>query len=337
MSLVNQTKIWEVAEACGVCGTKNLTEVFTIHQKRYVQCAECQVVRLYDRVAVEHLDLLYSNNYYLSNKAVLSQQELEKDLANPTFAFRRKRLEKLANQSKRIFEIGCGDGNFLAYMRRNGWQIQGSEFSQTNFDFIKARHGIEIRTGDFTNLAIEDASLDTVAAYHVLEHIYAPLPFLHTVKRSLKPGGILHLQLPNFRCIDRFVSGNCWEGLRFPEHIYFYSPASLNKVLETTGFRVLNYTTYDPWHSPGSMLASLRNTGKHYLTKRTNWLDWPSILENRLRNTDSNSQTSLNSGRRPKATTRLFDLTVFPLMISAAKVESLAGFGNVIDVVAKAL
>ena len=265
--------IWEVAEACGLCGSTRNRELFSIHQKRYVSCAQCQVARLYDRVAADKLDLIYGD-FYRSDGIVLSEKEMEVQLANPTFSFRRKRLEAFVPvQQRKIFEIGCGDGNFLAYLSSHGWQVQGSEFDQKTLELIKARHGIEVVVGDFTKLSIEPGSIEVIGSYHVFEHLYEPLEWIRAARRGLRPGGLLHLQLPNFRCLDRHLTQSCWNSLRFPEHVYFYCPASLEKFLENEGFRSVSTTTYDPWHSPGTTLASARNLIRRLLTGRSPWSD----------------------------------------------------------------
>lgn len=332
-SHTNTESIWEVAEACGLCSSTRNRELFSIHQKRYVSCAECQVARLYDRVAADKLDLIYSD-FYASSGIVLSKQQLEVQLANPTFSFRRRRLEAFVPvQQRKIFEIGCGDGNFLGYLQNNDWKVQGSEFGQKTLELIKARHGIEVAVGDFTTLPIEPGSIEVIGAYHVFEHLYEPLEWIRAVRRALKPDGFLHLQLPNFRCLERYLTKDCWNFLSFPQHVYFYSPATLERLLENVGFRPVSTTTYDPWHSPGTTLASARNYARRLLTGRLPWsntLDKPSSID------DSKAKVVTAAINQKKWTTRLFDTSGKPVAMALARIESLFGFGNVIDVIARA-
>ena len=325
--------IWEVAEACGLCGSTRYRELFSIHQKRYVSCADCQVARLYDRVAADKLDLIYGD-FYPSDGIVLSEKEMEVQLANPTFAFRRRRLEAFVPmQARKVFEIGCGDGNFLAYLSNHGWRVQGCEFGQKTLGLIKARHGIEVRLGDFTALPIQRGSLEVVGAYHVLEHLYEPLEWIRAVRRGLRLAGLLHLQLPNFRCLERYLTKNCWNGLRFPEHVYFYSPATLEKFLENEGFRHVSTLTYDPWHSPGTTLASASNYARRLLTGR---LPWSDSFERPSRIKDSMADAATSAASQKKLGTGLFDMFGRPMAIVLARAQSLFGLGNVIDVIARA-
>ncbi len=330
---VVRQRVWEVAEACGLCGSTRYEELFSIHQKRYVTCVECQVTRLCDRVAADKLNLVYGD-YYTSQRTVLSEQELEAQLANPTFAFRRNRLEAFVPvEQRRLFEIGCGDGNFLAYLRNHGWQVQGSEFGQKTFELIKTRHGIEVAVGDFTTLPIEPESIDVIGSYAVFEHLYGPLDWIRAVRCALKPGGFLHLQLPNFRCLERYLTKDCWALLCFPEHVYFYSPTNLERLLENEGFRPLSITMYDPWHSPGTTLASARNFIMRLLTGRLPWsdaLDKPSCIDS------SNEKVAKAVVSPKKLTTRLFDTFGRPVATALAHAQGLLGLGNIMDIIARA-
>jgi SAM-dependent methyltransferase len=320
--------VWEVAEVCGLCGSTRFEELFDLHHKRYVTCAECRVTRLYDRVAAHKLDLIYGD-YFGPLDAAFSEQEQKAYLTNPTFAFRRKRLEAFVSE-RAIYEIGCGDGSFLAYLQNHHWQVQGCEFSQKTADLIKARHDLEVAVGDFTRLPVEPGTIDVIGSYHVFEHLYEPLDWLRAVRRALKPGGVLHLQLPNFRCWERYLTTNCWNLLGFPQHVYFYSPAALSRVLDNEGFRPMSIKTYDPFHSPGTTLASARHFLKRLLTGK---LPWSEALE-RLSSIDNSDGRCTTAGEK-KLATQLFDLVGQPVAVVLARAQSLFGFGNIIDVIAK--
>mgnify|MGYP006138653851 CR=1 FL=1 len=48
----------------------------------------------------------------------------------------------------------------------------------------------------------------------------------------------------------------------FPQHVYFYTPATLAALLRREGFVPLATTTWDPWHGPGTVSASLVNQAR---------------------------------------------------------------------------
>jgi SAM-dependent methyltransferase len=318
-------QLWEVAEECAVCSSSHYKDMFAVHEKSFVKCKNCGVVRLYNRIAEDKLDLLY-NSYYQNVTTTPTREQLAKELANPTFAFRYRRLSKFVNsQSPEFFEIGCGDGNFLAYLRAKGWQVSGSEFGKETQDIILKRHNLTIFGEDFTKLPLVPDSLGVIGAYHLLEHLYRPRQWLQTVHRSLRRGGILHLQLPNIGSWEARFTGSCWGFISFPQHVYLYTSSNLSEFLKSEGFEVISIATYDPFHSPATTLISLRNSLKKGVTGKTSWRNWSPALP-------GNKENRVASA---KNVTQVFNKIVTPLTTVLARVESAFGYGNVIDVIAK--
>jgi SAM-dependent methyltransferase len=318
--------LWERCDECGVCGARRSATVFAVNQKVYVKCAKCGVVRLYDRVAPETLGEIY-DDYYQSDDAQLTASQLNDQLKNPTFAFRRKRLEAFTSTEDRSFyEVGCGDGNFLAHLKNFGWRVGGCEFSQRTVEMVGRRHGVFVDLPKGIEIPGEPGSLANLGAYHVFEHLYEPRRWLKSVRRALKAGGHLHLQVPNFACPDRFLARDCWASLCFPQHVYFYSPRNLAALLESEGLKPLSTVTYDPWHSPGSMLITAKNVARKAITGKTPWNEY---LPNA-----SPSQPSVPGHRNPVV--RILSSFGYPVAVIASRSQSAFGFGNVIDVIARA-
>src|SRR4051794_2617084 len=89
---------WEEASECGACGSGEWRGAGRICGKRYARCGRCGVVRLYDRVREDRLDLLYGGYYAEQDPG---PDELERQLANPTFGHRRRRLEAVVPEGSR--------------------------------------------------------------------------------------------------------------------------------------------------------------------------------------------------------------------------------------------
>ena len=324
---------WEVARECDACGDGRYSTLLDRAPLHYVECGGCGAVRLFRRVAPDRLGLVYGD-YYRSSEEALTEEELEAQLANPTFAHRHRRLSRFVSApDPSIFEVGCGDGNFLAFLRRRGWAVGGCEFGAGAVRLIEARHGIEAQLGDVTGLALRPGSLEVVGAYHVFEHVYRPLEWLTAVRRALRPGGILHLQLPNTRCLDRRLLQNCWSAWCFPQHVYFYGPATLEELLRRNGFRPLSLMTYDPWHSPGAVSASFRNKLREVLRGRPPWSEPRAEGEA----APGGQSPAAAPARRPGAVARAVVSAERVAATTFARVESWARLGNVVDVIAEAV
>lgn len=80
-------------------------------------------------------------------------------------------------------------------------------------------------------LPIEDGTIDTIIARHILEHMLDPLEVLENWKQLLKPGGRLILALPDER-LRPTIPLNI-------EHKHAYTPTFTKRLLEATGFKVI--------------------------------------------------------------------------------------------------
>ena len=235
-----QADLWEEAQSCGVCEADTWEPASEVCGRRIGRCAKCGTHRLVDRGAEGQLHLLYGH-YYTS--ADPDAAKLKTQLRNPTFAHRRRRLEAaVGSRQRRFFEIGCGDGNYLASCRRAGWDVAGSEFSEETVALIRRRHDISATMANVPIEAPPGARYPVVGAFHVLEHLYHPVEWLHAVGRMLEPAGLLHLQVPNHGSLIRLLTGSAWSAHAFPQHVYFYTPATLEVLLERTGFHTSSET-----------------------------------------------------------------------------------------------
>lgn len=317
--------LWEEARACGACGSVRWRAAGVVCGKRFARCAECGVVRLYDRVAADQLHRLYAGYYAGADP---SPNELRRQLANPTFAHRRARLEAaVPAERRRIFEVGCGDGNFLAYLRGHGWRVHGSEFDPQTVALVRRRHGIGLFAGDVADAVPPGAPFQVVGAYHVLEHVYRPAEWLVAVRRMLAPGGILHLQVPNHGSLTRRLTGAAWESIMFPQHVYFYTPRTLSALLRRAGFAPLAVTTWDPWHGPGTVSGSLVNQARRM---RGGGLPWSASLPGDGGGTAPAAALPAST-RKPRLARRMLDVAAAGL----ARAEAVAGAGAVVDVIAR--
>jgi 2-polyprenyl-3-methyl-5-hydroxy-6-metoxy-1,4-benzoquinol methylase len=319
-------RLWEEAAACGACGSRRCRFAGSIDGRRLAVCLDCEVERLYDRVAENRLDLLYGSYYAASDP---SPAALERQLANPTFELRRRRLEEvLGNRARRILELGCGDGNFLAALRRTGWDVHGQEFSAETSAIVTRRHRIPMITGPLESVSPEP-KFPVVAAYHVFEHIYHPAAWLQRVIQFVEPDGLLHLQVPNAASLTRRLSGDVWAGLVFPQHVYFYEPRTLQRLLNRSGFSVLATSTWDPWHGPGATATSMANVANRALSGRRPWHD--RMLESP--GTGAQSTSAAPAGRHPLKV--LLRGGLDRVSAGLARVEAAAGRGAVVDIIAR--
>lgn len=105
----------------------------------------------------------------------------------------------LDNKRLKILEIGSGKGILVKYLLDQGFDIQGTEYSQEYIDIAKKEFSKNLplikMSGE--DLKFKDNSFDLVLSFDVLEHIANTDKHLSEVKRVLRDGGIYAFGTPN--------------------------------------------------------------------------------------------------------------------------------------------
>lgn len=159
--------------------------------------------------------------------------------------------------SGRMLDIGIGSGSFLAYMKERNWDVLGCDLSKAVCALAEQRWCVSSHCGDVTTLPA-DAAYDLVVMNHVLEHVQRPVEMLQEVRRRMRPGGLLHLAVPNVACWEAGLPG--WTSYE-PYHLLYFTPATVRRVVEKAGFRVDGMFTHESFS--GWFLAVLRSLLSH--------------------------------------------------------------------------
>ncbi len=125
--------------------------------------------------------------------------------------------------------------------------------------------------GDMLSLPFASASLDTVILNNAFEHTPTPFETLEELKRVLRPGGRLILDLPNARSLrqllnlflrsDPLPAGNSIEFSRQPNHYFQYTSRQLEFLLRQAGFTRYRIFGKKPVTFPFSLLFAALGEG----------------------------------------------------------------------------
>lgn len=128
-------------------------------------------------------------------------------------------------KGKRVLDIGCGGGLFLAKMNAKGADVLGIELSDTRAHYAKTKYGFEVikRTIEDKYWKPFHGTFDVVTLWDVIEHVNFPLATLRAATEMLKSGGILLIDTP---CRDAFYH-------RFGEFTYKISGGRFPTFLNT--------------------------------------------------------------------------------------------------------
>ena len=160
---------------------------------------------------------------------------------NPLSPVTIKRYEELLAQfepyrkSGRILDVGCGDGYFLDVAKKAGWEVYGSEFTDEAVSLCRAK-GIHMHQGRIQEYK-PGMDFDVITSFEVLEHINDGEEHVTHLYRLLRPGGLFYFTTPNFNSMSRRWLGGKWNIIEYPEHLVYYTPATVTRLLKNAGFR----------------------------------------------------------------------------------------------------
>jgi 2-polyprenyl-3-methyl-5-hydroxy-6-metoxy-1,4-benzoquinol methylase len=98
----------------------------------------------------------------------------------------------------RLLDVGCAKGDFLHLARDEfGWNVVGLDISEWAARYARSVYGLDVQVAAASGAVFRQGEFDVIHASHVLEHTYAPLTALQKLWMWLKPGGYLHIEVPN--------------------------------------------------------------------------------------------------------------------------------------------
>lgn len=145
---------------------------------------------------------------------------------------------------ERLIDVGAGYGIFLDEWRRRfpATKVLAVEPSLLLSRECRAK-GFDVIENIVENVQGHDGYADLVVCFEVLEHVYAPLDFVRTLGRLVRPGGYVFLST---LCVDGFDIQMLWEDSKSifpPHHINFPSVAGFKYLFSRAGLEDVEVTT----------------------------------------------------------------------------------------------
>lgn len=157
--------------------------------------------------------------------------------------------ERLPQDRKRLFELGCGNGSVAVELVRLGWDVTGVDPSEQGIALANEHFpNISLRIGSaYDDLAAQYGSFPVVVSMEVVEHVYAPRKYAATMYSLLEQGGVAivstpyHGYLKNLALAATGKMDAHFTVLWDHGHIKFWSEKTLRALLEEAGFRDIQF------------------------------------------------------------------------------------------------
>jgi len=216
--------------SCPVCSETSSTPWLSASGFELVRCA-CG-----HRYSTEVLEAeTLSGTYY---------NEEEEALAAKGMASKRARFGEYmsllngVHNGAAVLDIGCNTGDLLSLFKERGFTVYGVEASPGPAALAAKRLRAPVWQGMVEDVLPAGLEVDVITITHVLEHIAQPIALLEHLRRALRPGGKLLVEVPNAEDILLSAWGGRYRNLCPGDHISFFDQRSLAGALERAGFSV---------------------------------------------------------------------------------------------------
>lgn len=253
MPQTHDPKLMALAK-CPLCHGKERKRLFELDRYDVYECSDCRLRFIDPCLSPE------GTRYYYSSEETLMElnafHNSYYDFGDPNansktvrdFTRTLKTLEgNSVNGDRKIFDVGCGNGLFLAVAKKRGWKVSGCEPSESNVALARSKFGLDVHCADFAVFVPTGDKYDVVSFWDVLEHMVEPSAFLEKVRGMLKPGGRIVVGGPNdqsfLRILASWIYGLTGGRVRGPlqkayllEHVTYYTIATMTRLFEQHGF-----------------------------------------------------------------------------------------------------
>lgn len=230
---------------CGGGGAQDLPR-YSREGWRVARCAGCGFVRLANppgHAALEE-DFAWEKGLDAEKarrlKAAPAMYGLDYATRFRTGLFQRTDMEKYVRwfgAGGNVLDVGCASGGritepFTPY----GIEVSKALAAEADAD-MRARGGRCVQgPGAESIRAFGPELFDGIVMRSYLEHEERPMQVLEGARRALKPTGAVYVKVPNWGSVNRRVTGGRWCGVRLPDHVNYFTAASLTAMAAEAGF-----------------------------------------------------------------------------------------------------
>ncbi|HTN24535.1 MAG TPA: methyltransferase domain-containing protein [Solirubrobacteraceae bacterium] len=230
---------------CPLCTSRQISPLRGYEAAHLRRCRECGLVFAGRRPSTEQIRRQYDGYGVGVAESAVTRARYE-ELLDEFEAYRR---------TGRILDIGCGEGGFLQAAAERGWEVHGTESTEGALARNRAR-GIAMTLAPVRPGDLPPATFDVVTAFEVVEHLGDPRAEASIIAGTIRDGGLLYVTTPNFASASRRLLGPSWTVIGYPEHLCYFTAATLTRCMEDAGFDALRVTSSGV--SLGRLIRGLR-------------------------------------------------------------------------------
>lgn len=153
-------------------------------------------------------------------------------------------FESTLPDTRYALDIGCAAGYFVDYMAKRGWKSSGIDIAPDCINYATTQLHVDAYCDDFLTFNFTN-TYHLITLWATIEHLHYPDRFLEKIFSLLHDDGLLYISTCRSSIWSpRILFGKRWRYYNFPHHLYFFSYATLAKLLQLKGFTITRFATY---------------------------------------------------------------------------------------------
>ncbi len=172
--------------------------------------------------------------YLLTGNGVGGRMVAKRIGTPPYFQWLRKLFEHYSiSFQSRIVDIGCGSGDLLLCMQKDGYSklVGVDPFTAKDFKF----GSLEILKREIFDLG---GTFDCAMMHHALEHVPDPSKTMRHIHHLLRPAGGALIRIPIFSEPVWKEYYTDWFGFEAPRHFYIFTVKAFTDLAQQAGFAI---------------------------------------------------------------------------------------------------
>ena len=202
-------------------------------------CPACGLLFRRDLPTQAELDEIYGLEYFKGGASGYLDYVADEDVHRSSARNRLDALERIVPRG-RLLDVGAAAGFFVDEARARGWDASGIDVSEPMVEWGKRTLSAPLERATLAASGLPPASLDALTMWDYLEHSIDPVADLELAHELLRPGGVLALSTGDAATFVARISGSRWHLLTPRHHNFFFTVATLSRLLAQSGFDVVS-------------------------------------------------------------------------------------------------
>lgn len=264
-------KNWDYSSNCPICRSSLLQRVYEFSDFSVLRCGACDNSWRSNMYDEEKIRDIYGGLEYETNPYFSYDLQQVATLATPRMKNYQRALDYLESvtPARRLLDIGCGSGSFLALAQQRGWEPHGIEMSPGLSAACERNIGIRVASGRFEEVQLPANYFDVITMWDVIEHVIDPGFCVRKVNDLLRPGGIALFCTPDEESILARAGLALYKSryrypalaLHPPYHTYFFSRQGFIKLLRDNGLVVTHCYSQEAFFEHSQLASRAQKAG----------------------------------------------------------------------------